>query len=254
MTLDKTPKFLRKSDDATIAYHDLPGKSPGVMFCGGFMSDMTGTKATALEAHCRETGRAFVRFDYTGHGQSSGRFVDGTIGAWADDAIAVLDEIAQGPQIVVGSSMGGWIMLLMALGRPERIAGLVGIAPAPDFVLWMWDGFSDEIKRTLETDGVYRAPSEYSDEPYEISMALIEDGRQRLVLDREVAVTCPVRILHGMQDPDVPWQRSLELVDKLASDDVAVTFVKNGDHRLSEPNDIARLLATVDALCEQTAT
>lgn len=250
MTLNKTPKFLRKSDDVTIAYHDLPGKSPGVMFCGGFMSDMTGTKATALEAHCQETGRAFVRFDYTGHGQSSGRFVDGTIGAWADDAIAVLDEVAQGPQVVIGSSMGGWIMLLMALARPERIAGLVGIAPAPDFVTWMWDGFSDEIKRTLETEGVYRAPSEYSDEPYEISMALIEDGRQRLVLDREVAVTCPVRILHGMQDPDVPWQRSLELTDKLASTDVAVTFVKNGDHRLSEPDDIARLLATVDALCE----
>ena len=244
-------RILKRPDGTAIAYHRLPGKAPGVIFCGGFMSDMSGTKAIALEAHCRGAGRAFVRFDYRGHGRSSGRFADGTISLWADDAIGVLDETAPEPQILVGSSMGGWIMLLAALARPERIAGLVGIAAAPDFVLRMWEDFPDDVKRQLESHGIYQSPSEYSDEPYTITMNLIEDGRRNLVMQQTpVPITCPVRLLHGMQDPDVPWQVSLELAQKLAATDVDVTFVKEGDHRLSEPADIDRLCRTVESLAQ----
>ena len=239
-------------DGASIAYHRAEGRGPGVMFLGGFMSDMTGTKAVALDAHCRATGRAFLRFDYQGHGQSSGRFQDGTIGLWAGDALAALDHLTEGPQVLVGSSMGGWIMLLVALARPERVAALVGIAAAPDFVLRMWDEFPQPVKREIETNGLYRAPSEYSTEPYVITRALIEDGRKQLVMPRLGAITCPVRLLHGMKDPDVPWQVSCDAAAALGSADVEVTLVKEGDHRLSTPEDIARLCATVDGLCART--
>jgi pimeloyl-ACP methyl ester carboxylesterase len=248
MTVDTEPRFLIREDGTRIAYHHTPGTAPGVIFCGGFMSDMTGTKAQALEAACRDRGRAYTRFDYRGHGQSSADFESGTIGLWTEDALAVLDRVTAGRQIVVGSSMGGWIMLLLARARPERIAGLVGVAPAPDFVLRMWDGFSDQIKATLKRDGVYRAPSEYSEEPYAITMNLIEEGKNHLVLQQPLTVDYPVRILHGMADPDVPWRQSLEIVERLRGDDIVVTFSKSGDHRLSEPADIARLIATVEAL------
>lgn len=244
------PGILHRPDGATIAYHATPGKSPGVVFCGGFMSDMTGTKAMALEAACRERGRAYVRFDYFAHGLSSGDFADATIGRWADDAVAVLDEATRGPQVLVGSSMGGWVMLLAALARPERVVGLVGVAPAPDFTEdLMWRRFDDGVKRTLETDGVYYEPSQYADDPYPITMKLIEEGRRHLLLRQPIAISCPVRILHGMRDPDVPWRHSLRLIDALRSDDVVLTLVKSGDHRLSEPDDIRRLTDTVESLC-----
>ena len=252
MTTDTEPRFLTQPDGTRIAYHHTPGKAPGVIFCGGFMSDMTGTKALALEAACKQSGRTYTRFDYRGHGQSGADFESGTIGLWRDDALAVLDQVTTGPQVVVGSSMGGWIMLLLARARPDRIAGLVGIAPAPDFVLRRWDGFSDEIKATLQRDGVYRAPSEYSEEPYAITLNLIEEGKQHLVLQQPLPVDYPVRILHGMADPDVPWRQSLEIVDRLQGDDIVVTFSKSGDHRLSEPDDIARLINTVDDLACRT--
>ncbi|MDP7547509.1 MAG: alpha/beta hydrolase [Alphaproteobacteria bacterium] len=251
MTIDTEPKFLTREDGTRIAYHHTPGSAPGVLFCGGFMSDMTGTKALALEDACKKTGRSYTRFDYRGHGQSGAEFESGTIGLWAEDALAVLDQVAQGPQIIVGSSMGGWIMLLLARARPDRIAGLVGIAPAPDFVLAMWDDFPDQIKATLQRDGVYYAPSEYSEEPYAITLRLIEEGRQHLVLQDPLKVDYPVRILHGMADPDVPWRRSLEIVERLQGDDIVVTFSKSGDHRLSEPGDIARLIHTVETLARQ---
>ncbi len=251
MTTDSEPQFLAREDGIRIAYHHTPGRAPGVIFCGGFMSDMTGTKALALEAACRKTGRAYTRFDYRGHGQSDADFESGTIGLWSQDALAILDQVTEGPQIVVGSSMGGWIMLLLARARPDRIAGLVGIAPAPDFVLRMWDDFSDEIQAVLKRDGVYRAPSEYSDEPYAITMNLIEEGKNHLVLQQPLSVDYPVRILHGMEDPDVPWRQSLEIVDRLQGDDIVVTFSKTGDHRLSEPDDIERLVQTVETLAEK---
>lgn len=249
MAEDMAPARLTLEDDSIIAYHKVDGKTPGVIFLGGFMSDMTGTKATALEAHCRAQGRAFIRFDYQGHGQSSGAFRDGTIGRWRDDALAVIDQVADGPQVLVGSSMGGWIALLAALARPDRVAGLVGIAAAPDFTRdLMWASYSADERKTLETEGFLEVPTEYGDEPYIITHRLIEEGSTHLLLDQPVPLACPVRLLQGMRDEDVPWQTALRLVETLQSEDVIVTLVKSGDHRLSEPADIARLCAVVDDL------
>ena len=178
------PAYLALPGGGRLAYHRSPGQGPGLVFLGGFMSDMTGSKATHLEAFARRRGQAFLRFDYRGHGQSSGAFRDGTIGAWRDDALAALDHLTDGPQILIGSSMGGWLMLLAALERPTRVAGLVGIAAAPDFTeTLMWPAFSSEIRETLARDGVYLAPSEYGDDPYPITMDLITDGRDHLVLN-----------------------------------------------------------------------
>ena len=251
MTTSTTaPEILDATDGVSIAYHRIRGKSPGVVFMGGFMSDMTGIKATTLEAFCRARGQAFLRFDYRGHGASSGGFEDGTIGRWSQDALAAFDRLTDGPQIVVGSSMGGWIALLTALKRPERMAGLVGIAAAPDFTEdLIWAGLAPEKRERLARDGVIREPSEYSDKPYGFTMALIEDGRRHLLLrGGPLAVTCPVRLLHGMRDPDVPWQRSLRLSEKLAGADVRVVLVKDGDHRLSREQDLALLCKTVEEL------
>jgi pimeloyl-ACP methyl ester carboxylesterase len=221
---------------------------------GGYASDMTGTKATWLEAFAAARGQDFLRIDYQGHGESSGRFDEGTIGSWAEDAVAALDELSEGPQILIGSSMGGWIMLLVALGRPERVAGLVGIAAAPDFTEnLMWKQFTPEIKETLARDGVYYEPSEYSEEPYTITLRLIEDGRNNLVLDEPLPIACPVRLIHGIADPDVPWSLSIELMEKLESGDVEVTLVKGGGHRLSEPEDMERLGRIVAALSDRLA-
>lgn len=244
-----TPTRLTLSDGTMIAYHATAGKTPGVIFLGGFMSDMTGTKATALETHCRSTGRAFIRFDYRGHGASSGKFEQGTIGRWRSDALAILDEVAVGPQILVGSSMGGWIALLAALARPDRVAGLVTIAAAPDFTRdLMLPGFSEEERRLLATQGYIEQPTEYGDAPYIITRDLLDEAENHLLLDRPVPLSCPVRLIHGERDRDVPWQTSLRLLERLESEDVTLTLVKNGDHRLSTPGDIDRLCALVDDL------
>ncbi|MFP6871271.1 MAG: alpha/beta hydrolase [Nitrospinota bacterium] len=241
---------LTLKDGARVAYEKMPGKAPGVMFLGGFHSDMTGTKATALAAHCRAAGRAFVRFDYTGHGASSGAFEEGTIGGWARDAIAVLEEVAEGPQVLVGSSMGGWIMLLAALARPGRVCGLVGVAAAPDFTEdLIWNGLSAEARREIETEGKWVRPSEYAEEGYPITWALIEDGRRHLLLRGPIAVRCPVRLIHGTADESVPWEVSQKLLDALDSEDATLTLVKSGNHRLSEPPDIERLTGVLEALC-----
>lgn len=251
MTPAKPPEILRSSDGATIAYHRTPGKSPGVVFCGGFKSDMTGTKAMALEAHCQSTGRAYLRFDYFAHGASSGAFTEATVGRWAADTILALDRLTSGPQVLVGSSMGGWLMLLAALARPDRVAGLVGIAPAADFTEAMWAHLPAEAKATLLRDGVWQRPSQYSAEPYPFTLKLIEEGRTHLLLDKPIPLRCPVRILHGMLDPDVPWRHSLKLIDALESTDVILTLIKHGDHRLSAPDDIKRLTTTVETLCRE---
>ncbi|HIF08670.1 MAG TPA: alpha/beta hydrolase [Sneathiellales bacterium] len=248
-------QFLDRPDGETIAYHFSGAKSPaqnhycGVVFLGGFMSDMSGTKATTLEAHCKKTGRPFVRFDYMGHGQSSGRFVDGTIGRWREDTLAILDEVIEGPVVLVGSSMGGWISLLAALARPERVTGLVCVAPAPDFTEeLMWPALDDDARYDLETTGVTYQISEYADEPYVIALRLIEEGRNHLLLQGPIAVTCPVRVLQGMEDPHVPWPHAQRLVEKLESRDVVLSLVKSGDHRLSEPDDLVRLTDSIDEL------
>ncbi|MCH8181838.1 MAG: alpha/beta hydrolase [Proteobacteria bacterium] len=244
------PKILNRTGGATIAFHTTQGRSPGVVFLGGFRSDMTGTKAMALEAACKDAGRAFTRFDYFGHGASSGDFTDGTIGRWREDAIAVLDELTEGPQVLVGSSMGGWIMLLAALARPGRVHALVGIAAAPDFTEdLMWDGLDERMKAALQEDGIYHVPSEYGEEAYPITWRLIEEGRDHLLLRAPIALRCPVRLIHGLEDPDVPWDQSLRLARALEGPDVTVTLVKDAVHRLAEPRDIARLIATVEEVC-----
>ncbi len=254
-------RYLDRAEGETIAYCRREGQSPGpgLVWLSGFHSDMAGTKAVALDAWAGETGRACLRFDYFGHGQSSGAFADGTVGRWKDDCLAAIDGLTTGPQILVGSSMGGWMAALTALARPERIAGIVLIAPALDFTEdLMWANFSQEIRTQIETTGAWQRPSSYGDEPYPITKTLIEDGRSHLLLaglaDGEtLPIACPVRILHGMEDADVPWRRSLDLCDRLASDDVRVTFVKSGDHRLSTNADIALLLRTVEDLSARIA-
>jgi pimeloyl-ACP methyl ester carboxylesterase len=244
--------YLARSDGERLAYLKRTGtKAPGVLWLGGFKSDMTGAKATALDSWAAEAGYGFVRFDYLGHGRSSGDFRVGTISRWKDDALAVLDQICEGPQLLVGSSMGGWIATLVALVRPGRVAGMVLIAPAIDMTEeLMWSRFPQDIKQALERDGVWLRPSAYDPEPYAITKTLIEDGRRHLLLGERIAVSAPVRILHGMRDPDVPWQLSLKLIDGLASKDVVATFIKDGDHRLSGSADLARMCGTVAELAK----
>jgi pimeloyl-ACP methyl ester carboxylesterase len=243
------PQILARDDGATIAYHRLEGKSPGIVFLGGFMSDMTGTKAMALEAFCRERGQAFLRFDYFAHGASSGAFAAATIGRWKDDSLAVLDGLTQGRQILVGSSMGGWLMLLAARARPERVAALVGIAPAPDATEdLMWRRLSPTQQQAMWRDGSLTISSAYDPAGYVLTRQLIEEARSHLLLRAPLAVACPVRLIHGMRDPDVPWPTSLRLAERLAGADVTVTLVGDGDHRLSRADDLARLRRTLDTL------
>jgi len=249
------PDFLEKPDGARVAYAHTPGHTPTVVFLGGFASDMTGTKATYLERWCRGRGQAFLRFDYQGHGASSGAFADGTVGAWADDARFAVERVTDGPLVLVGSSMGGWIMLLVALAMRARIRALVGVAAAPDFTEdLMWRQLDDETRRTLEREGVLQVPSEYDEQPLTITRRLIEEGRRHLLLDSRIALHCPVRLLHGTADGDVPWQCSQRLMAALASDDVTLTLVKAGDHRLSEPRALALLGATVASVSESAQT
>lgn len=253
MTGDSRPAgaaILARADGASIAYHRLAGHNPGVVFLHGFRSDMDGGKALALEAHCRATGRAFLRFDLFGHGRSSGAVEDGTIGRWADDAEAVISELTEGPQILVGSSLGGWIALLAALRLRRRIAGLVGIAAAPDFTEdLMWGGFTPEQKRQMVEQGHVVLPNCYEPEnPWTIPRRLIDEGRNHLLLRDAVNLECPVRLIQGQKDADVPWQTALRLADCLSSNDVEITLVKDGDHRLSRDQDLARLVRVVSDL------
>ena len=253
------------SERRSIAVREQLGAAPGLFWLSGYKSDMKGTKAEALARWAEEAGRAFVRFDYSGHGESSGVFTDGTIGRWLADSLAVFDACCRGPQILIGSSMGGWLALLMVRalrqrpppfppplagegreGAPASVAGLVLVAPAVDFTEeLMWKRFTPAIKRELEEKGVWARPSEYSPEPYLVTRHLIEEGRNHLLLGGMIETGCPVRILQGVEDPDVPWRHAVELVSRLASDDVVLTLVKDGDHRLSRPEDIERLIRAV---------
>ena len=243
------PTILTREDGATIAYRRRPGILPGIVFLGGFMSDMTGTKASYLDHYAAARGRAYLRFDAFGHGLSSGEFDLATVGRWRADAAAVLDRLTEGPQILVGSSLGGWIMLLAALDRPARVAALVGIASAPDATeALMWRRFSPEVQERILRDDFIDMPSHYGDRPYRFTRTLIEEGRRHLVMDKPLPIASPVRLLHGMQDPDVPWRNSLDLAQHLASGDVELTLVKDGDHRLSRPRDLDLLARTLDAL------
>ena len=249
------PQRLTLPDGGHLAYHRLEGASPGLVFLGGFSSDMTGTKAVFLEDYARARGQAFLRFDYRGHGQSSGTFTDFTIGDWAADAEQALTALTEGPQILIGSSMGGWIMLLVALRHAERTAALAGIAAAPDFTEdLMWAKYPEEVRQTLQRDGIYQEQSDYSEEPYSITLRLVEEGRSHLLLRQPIPITCPVRLLHGTNDTDVPPEVGLTLLDRLESSDATLTLVKDGDHRLSEPRDLARLARTLDTLLTDLAS
>jgi pimeloyl-ACP methyl ester carboxylesterase len=243
-----------------IAVRARTGRAPGLFWLGGFKSDMAGTKALALDAWAAEHRRACVRFDYSGHGESGGNFEDGTIGRWLEESVAVFERFCAGPQVVIGSSMGGWMALLLAREIRKRqgkqqgkqqaeasLAGLVLIAPAPDFTEeLMWKNFPAEVKKEIETKGVWLRPSEYGDgSPYPITRNLIEEGRNHLLLGGAIDLGCPVRILQGAQDPDVPWQHAFALTHRLPADDVVLTMIQDGDHRLSRPQDIARILAAV---------
>jgi pimeloyl-ACP methyl ester carboxylesterase len=253
-TIEQNPGFIEvgnANETRRIAVRARAGGSPGLFWLGGFKSDMQGTKALALDAWAETQNRACVRFDYSGHGESGGDFVDGTIGRWLEESVAVFEHFCDGPQVVIGSSMGGWMALLLAreiAARPASrasLAGLVLIAPAPDFTEeLMWKGFSPKVRQEIETTGMWLRPSEYGD-PYPITRNLIEEGRKHLLLGSAIEVGCPVRILQGAQDPDVPWRHAFALAHRLPADDVVLTMIQDGDHRLSRPQDIARIIAAV---------
>jgi pimeloyl-ACP methyl ester carboxylesterase len=243
-------------DRRAIATRVLSGAPPGLFWLGGYKSDMKGTKAEALADWAARQGRACVRFDYSGHGESEGAFIDGTIGRWLDESLAVFEACCRGPQILIGSSMGGWLALLLVralrLKSPAaaaKVAGLVLVAPAVDFTEeLMWKRFTPEIKRELAETGVWARPPQYAADPYLVTRQLIEEGRNHLLLGGMIECGCPVRILQGVADPDVPWQHAKALVARLACDDVVLTLVKDGDHRLSRPEDIERLIRAVAEL------
>lgn len=232
----------------TLAYRHRTGRGPTLVFLPGYLSDMEGGKATALDAWAESQDRAMLRFDYAGCGISAGGFEDQGLADWRDDTLAMIDTILHGPIVLVGSSMGGWLMLLAALARPERVKGLVGIAAAPDFTDW---GFTDAQKAELREAGRIEEFSPYSDQPIVTTRRFWESGEPLKLLGGEVPIDCPVRLLHGIEDADVPWRLSLELMDKLRSADVQTILVKGGDHRLSRPEDIDLLIATVDGLLER---
>jgi pimeloyl-ACP methyl ester carboxylesterase len=235
-------RILTRNDGATIAYRHTAGRMPGVVFLIGLRSNMNSAKALYVEEHCRHQNRAFVRFDYFAHGESSGDFLEATVGRWVQDALTVIDELTEGPQVLVGSSIGGWIMTLAALARPHRIAGLIGIAAAPDSTTELIPGrLTDDMKAELSRNGIVYKPSTYDTDPYPITQRMIDDGDQHLVLRAPIPLHCPVRLIHGTADPDVPWQHSVKLAETLRSADVELLLVKNGDHRLSKPADLARL-------------
>jgi pimeloyl-ACP methyl ester carboxylesterase len=231
-----------------IAWRRIDGAAPTVVWLGGFRSDMTGTKAEALADWAQGSGRAFVRFDYFAHGASSGDFGHGTITRWRSDALAVIDALTEGPLILAGSSMGGWIATMAALARPERIAGLVLIAPAADFTeRLIWDHLPADARRAIEQDGVWTRPSDYGT-PDPITRALVEDGRRWTILPGPLDIRVPVRILQGGADADVPWRHALALAEAIESEDLVFTLIRDGDHRLSRPQDLARLIAAVEEI------
>ncbi len=239
---------LDRGDGVELAWIRQAGREPMVVFLPGFKSEMQGEKGTHLAQFCARRGFAMLRLDYSGHGASGGRFVEGSIGQWTADALAVIDREGARRLVLVGSSMGGWIALLVALSRPERIAGLLGIAAAPDFTEnLMWQAMTEAEQARLLAEGSLTAPSAYG-EPILITSRLIEDGRRHLLLDGPIPISCPVRLLHGQRDPDVPWETALRAAERIAGADVRVTLIKDGEHRLSRPQDLALLCSTLAGL------
>lgn len=240
------PQFLDSDAGRCLAFHRIAGTAPGIVFLGGFKSDMTGTKAQHLEAWAQAQGRAFLRFDYSGHGQSSGIFTKGCIGDWAADAMAAITALTDGPQVLVGSSMGGWIALLVARAMPDRVAGMVTIAAAPDFTEdAMWAGFSDAQKAALAADGQIAIPSDYGD-PYIITQRLIEDGRQHLVLRSPLPLPFPVRMVQGTADTSVSTDTALRLLDHADCPDMRLSLAKGADHSFSAPDNLIQITTAIE--------
>lgn len=233
-----------------IAYKKIDGKSPGIVFCGGFRSDMEGSKAVFLEKLCKELGHSFIRFDYFGHGESHGDFTDGSIGQWKDDTLKVIDELTEGPQIIVGSSMGGWMALLAAIERPKKIKSLIGLAAAPDFTEdLMWETADEFSQKKLLRDGIIYIPNCHEDEePYPITLKLIEEGRENLLLNGEIDINCPIRLLHGMADEDVPYEYASLIAEAVKSDDVEIKLIKDAGHRMSGEKELNLLRETLLSL------
>lgn len=244
---DDAPDYFARPDGLRLAYRQNRGAGPTILFLPGYMSDMEGSKAVALHSWAMRRERSFLRLDYAGCGASDGRFEDGTLHSWRDDVLLLLDQLTQGPVILVGSSMGGWLALLVALARPDRVQALVGIAAAPDFTEW---GFTDADKALLATEGRIVEPTPYSDQPYITTHAFWESGQASRLLDAPVAIDCPVRLLQGQLDEDVPWQIATRLAERLCSSDVQTFLIKDGDHRLSRDADIALLIRTVASLAD----
>lgn len=239
MTVILPNNILQTNKGHQLAYRRIQGKTPGIIFLGGFMSDMMGTKAMFFESFCREHGLAYVRFDYLGHGASSGKFEQGSISHWTGDALDILDHLSLDQQILVGSSMGGWIMTLAALQRKSRIAGLLGIAAAPDFVeSLIYQKLTDEQRQILNAQGICYITAEGYDKPYPITQQMIEDGKRNTILTAPINLPCPIRLVHGLNDTDVPWQFSQKLLDACQSSDATLTLVKDGDHRLSKAHEL----------------
>lgn len=248
MHSDVTLNYLSTPDGEKIAYKKTDGAGPVFIWCGGLKSDMEGGKAIHLHDWAIKQGQSYIRFDYFGHGVSSGEFRDGTVSRWSSDVVQVIDELAEGNVILVGSSMGGWASLLAALKRPDRVMGLLLIAPAPDFTQKLtWEDWTDEQRETLRRDGIVFVPSDY-DEPYEYSRILMEDGKANQILDAPINFEGPVRILQGAADSVVPWEYSRRILDVITSEDVEYTLVKNGDHSLSSPTDLERLVRAAKEL------
>ena len=251
------PEFI-DVDGVAIALRRQAGAAPGIVWLGGYKSDMKGTKAETLAGWAARSGRAFLRHDYSGHGESGGAFADGTISTWVRQSLAVFDAFSSGRQILVGSSMGAWIALRLAQelqrrGEGDRLAGLVLLAPAPDFTAELVEPkLTKAQKRDLERDGFFAVPSDYSDEPYIYTRALIEDGRKNLVMTGPIDTHCPVHVLQGVADPDVPYQHALKLVSLLPADDVTVSLIPDGDHRLSRPQDLDLMIRAVEGILERT--
>jgi pimeloyl-ACP methyl ester carboxylesterase len=246
--------YCERQGGVRIAYAHTPGRSPTVVFLCGYASDMSGTKAHFLEARCKARGQAYLRFDYQGHGESSGDFVDGGVGLWSEDARRLMEGVTQGPLVLVGSSMGAWIMFIVALALKDRVAALLGVASAPDFsedlILPALDAAQGDA---LAREGAVRLTSRYADDPYTLSRHFLEDGRRHLLLRSAIGLRCPVRLLHGLEDPDVPWQTAVRVARALESRDVTLTLIKGGGHRLSEPHELEIIDHTLRTLISELA-
>lgn len=248
----RTPAFFEAPHGTRIGYFKTEGKGPLVVFMGGLMSDMSGTKALFLENWCREKGQSYLRFDYGGHGASSGSFEEGTIGSWHQDALAAIDNLTEGPIILVGSSMGGWQVLLAALARKDRVVGLIGLAPAPDFTERILLTNLDEAHRkTLMEEGKIQVPHDYEGDPYVFTRDLVEDGQKHLLLDAPIVLDIPIRLIHGMKDNDVPYQISLDIMAALEAKDAELVLLKGANHKLSSPKELAVLTGALESIIEK---